>query len=352
MLRHFYHQNKGFIDKLLILFCIILFIIAFGIALEYIAPFVFGYLISVMLGPIVSILYNNFKIHRGIAAAVLILVCITLILGIGYFIINRIITEMMLFAQDIPNYIANIEVFFENLFSNFEEISGINLDIALDSILSQIMVVATSLFQAGLERGTTILTTLPSFLLGIMLTIISAFFFIKDKELIKSSILNVLPSYIIKRAKIIKDEILKALYGYFKGQLIVMSIVSSICIIGLAIIGNPYSLFIGLGIGLFDLIPILGAGGILIPWAIYSFLTSNISFGVGLLIIYGVVVLARQLTEPKVVAKQMGIHPIILLISIYIGLMALGFIGVLVGPMVSIAIKTVFEAKLGHNKSE
>jgi len=165
-------------------------------------------------------------------------------------------------------------------------------------------------------------------------------------EIIKKSIAGMLPKRIVFRVKLVRDGVLRALVGYMKGQLIVMAYVSTICVVGLTIIGSPYALFIGIGVGIFDLIPIFGAGGILITWAVYHFLVGNITFAIGLLVIYGVVFLVRQMLEPKFVGDQIGIHPIILLMSIYVGITAMGPIGFFAGPLIVLTIKTIMEANI------
>ena len=176
------------------------------------------------------------------------------------------------------------------------------------------------------------------------MTIISAFFFIKDKEVIKTFVLGLLPERLIARAAVVRTGVVRAIVGYAKGQLIVMAYVSTISVIGLLIIGSPYSLFIGIGIGLFDLIPIFGAGGIFIPWAIFSFLNGNMAFGIGLLVVYGVIFVVRQVLEPKVVGDQMGIHPVILLMSVYVGITTLGPVGLFAGPLITLTIKIIMES--------
>jgi len=212
-------------------------------------------------------------------------------------------------------------------------------------VMNNLLAFATGLLQRFIEGGNFI-TAIPGAILRVLLAIISAFFFIKDKEVIKENLAKLFPENVLHRVRLVRSAIIEALVGYFKGQLIIMGFVSTICIIGLTIIRSPYSLFVGLGIAVFDLIPIFGAGGILIPWAIYSLISGNVSFGIGLLVIYALVVLTRQMLEPRVVGKQIGIHPIMLLIGVYVGITVIGPIGILAGPLIIILIKSIMEAEL------
>ena len=345
-MRQIYANNKLFFRKIFILLGIILFLLLLRLAFAYIGPFVIGYIISLILSPVVSFFHKKLGIHRGVTTAILILTCITAIIALGSLIVNVVANEMMLFFQDVPHYLASVEEFFDTQIINLENLMGTELDITFDGFAAQILTIATNIIQGGDRAGLGFFAQIPGAIFRTAITVVSAFFFIRDKELVRSSIIKLMPKAISAEGVMIKGGILKALAGYAKGQLIIMSIVVTICTIGLLIIGSNYALFISLGIGLFDLVPILGAGWILIPWSVYMFLTGNISFGVGLLIIYAAIFLSRQIMEPRVVAKQMGIHPLILLISIYLGLTIIGPTGVLAGPMISIAIKTVFEAEI------
>ena len=91
-------------------------------------------------------------------------------------------------------------------------------------------------------------------------------------------------------------------------------------------------------IAIVDVLPILGTGTVLIPWAIFAFVSSDIRLGIGLLVLYGVTLVVRQLVEPKIVGSTLGIHPLLTLASVYIGLELLGFIGIFAGPLVALFI--------------
>ncbi|MCL2375997.1 MAG: sporulation integral membrane protein YtvI [Defluviitaleaceae bacterium] len=344
-MQEFYRNNKIFIDKLLLLLIIAACTVLAVFLAGYIAPFVVGYIISLILSPIVGIIHTKWRINRGITAAVLILLLIAAIIFLGGFLISRIGTEMAALMQDFPQYISGAQVHFENAMASIENMLGTGLEIDFAVILNQLLNITTGLLQGALEGGA-FLTAIPFAVIRVLLTIISAFFFIKDKELIKQSVAGLFPKRFVARFRIVRQGILKALVGYVKGQLIIMTYVSTICIIGLSIIRSPYALFIGLGIGLFDLIPVFGAGGILIPWAIYHIIAGNITFAIGLLVIYGVVFLSRQMLEPRIVGNKIGMHPIILLMSVYIGVSTIGPIGIFAGPLVVLTIKTTMEANL------
>ena len=109
--------------------------------------------------------------------------------------------------------------------------------------------------------------------------------------------------------------------------------------VGLSILGVNYSLLIAILIAVVDILPILGTGTILIPWALFSFVSGNVGLASGLLILYGVVLIIRQLVEPKIVGGSIGLHPLATLAAVYIGIRFVGFTGIFIGPIVALCIK-------------
>ncbi|MCL2573816.1 MAG: sporulation integral membrane protein YtvI [Defluviitaleaceae bacterium] len=343
-MQEFYRNNKVFIDKLLLLATIAAVVVAAVFVAGYIVPFVAGYIISLILSPLVGFLRNKFGIHRGISTAFLILGLLTGIFFLGYFLVGLVVAEAQNFTEDIYIYIETAQVILENAMISIQNmLGGVGFDIDFDVLLTQLWVLVTDLLRGFIQDGTFI-TAIPVAILRVIIAIVSAFFFIKDKELISESIARLFPKRLVARYRIVRHGLVRALVGYMKGQLIVMMLVSSVCIIGLLIIGSEYALLIGIGIGIFDLIPVFGAGGILITWAVYHFIAGNISFGIGLLVIYGVVFLTRQMLESHVVGEQIGIHPIILLMSVYVGIFTMGVVGIFAGPLIVVIVKTIMEA--------
>lgn len=105
-----------------------------------------------------------------------------------------------------------------------------------------------------------------------------------------------------------------------------------------------YPLLAAIAIGFVDALPILGSGTVIVPWAVISAIDGNIKLAIALLILLAVISVTRQLMEPKVVSKQIGIHPIFTLIAMYTGFKAIGIMGLLVGPIVLIILKNIFGA--------
>ena len=103
-----------------------------------------------------------------------------------------------------------------------------------------------------------------------------------------------------------------------------------------------YPLMAALGIGFVDALPIVGSGTVMVPWAVLSAVNGNIKLAIGLLILYVIVIVVRQLIDPKIVSNHIGIHPIFTLIAMYTGFKAMGVLGLLIGPIALIILKNVY----------
>jgi len=139
-----------------------------------------------------------------------------------------------------------------------------------------------------------------------------------------------------------KNGVFSSLFKLLTAYLIIMSITFTELLIGLSIIHVKYSIVFAFLICIVDILPVLGTGTILIPWTIYEFIIRDTRMGVSVLTLYIVILVVRQLLEPKIIGHQIGVHPLISLISIYAGLQLLGAIGLILGPIIMIIIKNTY----------
>lgn len=131
--------------------------------------------------------------------------------------------------------------------------------------------------------------------------------------------------------------------AWLKTQGSIMVFTMCICTVGFLIMGNPYSILLGIGIGLLDALPIFGTGTVLIPWAIISLLSKDWLYGIGLFILYAITYLLRQVMEAKVMGGKVGLTPLETLISMYVGLKLFGLLGFILGPIGLLIIEDLVE---------
>lgn len=142
--------------------------------------------------------------------------------------------------------------------------------------------------------------------------------------------------------QIIKDTG-KGIKGYIKSQLILMIITFVILSISLTIIKAPYPILIAMGISILDILPILGSGIVMVPWSIISFIVGNNQMGINLAIVFAILVIIRQIIEPRILGKEIGIRPLHTFIATIFGSLILGPIGVIIGPLIAVIINSVLK---------
>ena len=207
---------------------------------------------------------------------------------------------------------------------------------------------ASEWIRSTLSGVLQVITELPAIFIYIGITFISTYFICTDKLYILDQIEHHLPRTWVKRLMLHLRKIVSSLGSYLKAEFILVAISFVVTLIGLYImnfigLNVEYPLLAALAIGFVDALPILGSGTVIVPWAAIAALDGDINIAIGLLILLIAISLVRQFAEPKVVSKQVGIHPIFTLIAMYTGFKAIGIFGLLIGPIVLIILSNVFE---------
>ncbi|MBO5937851.1 MAG: sporulation integral membrane protein YtvI [Clostridia bacterium] len=186
---------------------------------------------------------------------------------------------------------------------------------------------------------------IPSIIISIVVTIVLACFMTADYDLIMRFIYCQFPKD--KRKDVTRAKVLlKMNLGKMaKAYALIMIVTFTEVFIGLTILkmiglfNSSYIAVIAVVTAIVDVIPVLGTGTIVLPWAAYSFITGNIGMGIGLLVLYVTVTVIRQIVEPKLVAGQLGLPPFVTLIAMYLGLKIIGVLGVFILPIIAIMLK-------------
>lgn len=184
---------------------------------------------------------------------------------------------------------------------------------------------------------------ITGFLMIMVFAVLSAFFFLKDEEKIVDIILRNRGDGFIEKVQYFKNSISAALSGYIRAQLILLIITFSILSVFFILFGIKYAILIAFAVAFVDAIPVFGTGCVLLPWAAYEFLTGGKALGFGLLALYGVCSLTRQLLEPKILSTQIGLHPLLTLAGVFIGFKLFGFWGLIIGPMLMMIFVTYIQ---------
>lgn len=186
--------------------------------------------------------------------------------------------------------------------------------------------------------------SIPQLLFSLIVTLMSTYYFTADSERIAAFFKRNLPSELQRRGKLIRIRLIHALLGQLRGQALVSLVVMFFLILALGISGVRYGSIIGILIGAADALPLFGAGFFLIPWSLLSFLSGQNGLGLLLLCLYAGAVIIRQVLEPRIVGRQLGLYPLATMLAMYAGYRLLGLAGLLAGPVMLNLSKAVLDA--------
>ena len=340
----FYDKYKHQIDRILFFALITIGVFAFFTVLfSYIAPFFIGLVIALIMNPLINLMVKRLKLKRWLASLLSLIIFIAAMSSLGVWLV------MTLFRQ-VGSFLETAPLLFDDALADANQwIEGVSEYLPegwyIPDIQGMIVAAGTAFIDGGVAgQAIGIVGNVPMFLINLILAIVSAYFFMADREKIFNTVRRACPKWIAKQWGITKVGLSRAIVGYFRAQGILMVMVGVISVIGLFILGNPYALLLGLLFAILDFIPMLGPALVLIPWALFSMFLGSYSLGFGLLIIYGVITVARQVLQPKIMGTQMGVHPLAFLMSMFIGFRIFGLVGFIVGPSLLILFKAVKEA--------
>lgn len=337
-------SKKNFLINFCFWICIITLVyLGFKFLLPFLVPFLLGFGISYILRPLIVNLSRTFYVKYQISAIIFVSLFYVFIglliafvgLGLVYGIQSFLLELPTLYSNYAEEVILSISNYIENLVITIghdaelagmiEEVSGylINSITDLFSTISSWLVNSISSFA----------TSIPGFFIKAVLMIISTYFIAMDYNKIMQFFSKQVGSKVSNFVVEVKDYLFGTVFVCIKSYAIIMTITFIELSIGLTLIGIDNSIIIALLISIFDILPVLGTGGIMIPWSIINFIMGNIKLGVLLAIVYIVVTIIRNIIEPKIVGKELGLHPLVTLVSMFIGVNIAGIIGLFGFPI-------------------
>lgn len=318
-------------------------------SMDWLLPFIVGFAIASMLKPVIKKTQSNIKMNKKFLSALIIFLFYgTIGVFIGLISVKLFVSTKEIFTM-LPNIYKNtIEPEIYQAFSILVKWTS-RLDPAIVQGLNDIITsfsqslgnIISSISSGVVGLITNMLSSVPAFFVKVVFSIISSFYFAMDYDLITEFIMRQLPEKIKISISEVKTHTVKTLWKFCKAYGIIIGITFIELSIGFLILKVDKAFTIAALIAIMDIVPVLGVGGIVIPWAIIKFFTGEITMAAGLCIIYVVVLVVRNIIEPKVVGNQVGLHPIVMLICMFAGVQIFGFIGLFLLPIIIIILKNL-----------
>lgn len=316
----------------------------------FFAPFFVGWIISVIASPMVRFFEEKLKIRRKAGSAFVIIIVIALVVFVLYLVGMKLTEEIVGLAEALPAIWVGLEA---ELAEIGEKLSVVYEKLpadARDSITDISGVIGDyfgslmgNMGSPTIEAVGNVAKQLPNIVIAIIMALLSAYFFVADKENIYAWLRNHMPEEIQRKYGIIRKSLVKAVGGYFKAQLKIECWIYLLLVVGLSFLQVNYTLLIALGIAFLDLLPFFGTGTVMVPWAIIKVLSGDYKMAVWLLIIWGVGQLVRQIIQPKIVGDSVGMPPLPTLILLYLGYRVAGVIGMIVSVPIGLIVVTMYE---------
>ena len=319
----------------------------FGKILSLLAPFLAAFLLGWALFSPAKKLQHRTGINRKILSFILVLILILFIGFVLFLFANQLISEAQkLFerlSKNSSNILSSAADFLDTLGEKFpfiyeyldrEVINGTITEVIKNLITSLSSYLATSL--------TAVVTKLPDISLFFVVFVIASFYFAIDFPNITESLKNYIPKRFKKISVGITEKTKGILTSYIKAYGILLLVTFALLFVGFLILQINYATTLAIIISLLDMLPVIGTGTVLIPWAIISMIMGGMPRGIGLLILYGVITVIREAIEPKIIGKSIGMHPLLTLISMYAGYKLFGLWGILLLPPITNLTKVLF----------
>ncbi len=315
--------------------------------LSVLMPFILALAFAFLLNPLLKFLQKKFKFHRKLTSIILILIVIAIMCIASYFLVKVLIKEIgaiTIYLQEewpsVLNRINNLD----------KELAGMNHrvpDFVLESVGSigqnltnQLRSITENIVGASVNIGRSVIGSAGRIALAIVTFFMALYFTLVDFQHYVSFGKKRLGNQIFDNMSGLTSTTTKAIGQNIKAQCYIALICFAFMLVAFLIAGRPYAFLMALILGIVDLLPIIGAIAVLLPWGIISLILGDMNGGIFLIIVGIVFFLLRRVIEPKLVGKHTGLHPLVTLMSLYIGLHAFGVIGGILAPtLVIIAIK-------------
>ena len=370
-------RRSFIINTVFVVIIVGLFYLAIKYALGIVWPFVVAFFLAMLLQRPVNFLSTKTPLKRGISSVIMVLFVLVIVGSILGLIIGRIVIELKGFfdyllikMEDAPAFVDQIQAWLSDTFSflpkslhesimtateNFlNRLMGIEAKASADAIKAESSGIDFSLLSSPLGAVWGTAKQIPMIAVGVLVCVVSCCFMTTDYRTLRDMILSQLSQ---KRQSAVirtKQVTFSTLGKMGKAYSIILFVTFMEMLLGLSFLklihvyDSGYIFAIAFITAVVDIIPVLGTGTILIPWALWSLFTGDVGLGIGLLVVYAIISVIRQVIEPKLVASQLGLPPFVTIMAMYIGSQLFGFIGLFLLPITIMLLKVLNDEGVIH----
>lgn len=312
---------------------VLLLFLVFRFLLPLVLPFVLAYFCAKLVSPVIRFFTEKLKWKKKVAVVVIVTVTVGGILGFIGYVGSLAIGQLVLLLQKIPVYEQMADRTLEEFCCRCDQVFDLTVGTSYRYVEAQ----TTKMYQS---IGNDILPKLSSYATDILRWVAGAgsgifIFFVSTLLILLDDSFPRVPEKLRPFARRLKNTGL----AYIKAQGIIIFLIAVVMAVGLMLMQNSYAILLGIGIAVFDAVPVLGSGIILIPWALVQIAKGDF-FGASILItLFAVATFLREIMEPKLLGKELGMKPLFVLMAVYVGAKLFGIGGILLGPVALTVLK-------------
>lgn len=309
-------------------------------------PFLISWATAFAIRPAVNYISKKSRIPKKAVSVILTIFCVVVSLGLvvlfAFFSVKeaRELFSSLASNEKIIDVITRITNPFGVILGGSE--GGSEIAEHIGSIIKEGISGLVSRLVNILSR---IVASVPRVVLFILVTVISSIYFALDIDRINAWVKKLLPEKISKSLTAFKNGCLAVGVKYIRSYAVLMGITFTVMLAGLLILKRRNALLLSAVIAVLDLLPVIGVGSVIVPWSIVEILLGNTRVGIGLIVLLVVHELIRQFSEPRIVGKSIGVHPIISLLLLYVGCSVFGIVGILFVPLVAVVLNGVLSGR-------
>ena len=322
-------------------FFVILLLLAARYLLPVLMPFLVAFVLAFLIQRPAAWIARRLRAPKGRLSVLLLVLVYVAVFGVAFSGGGRVFAVIREFVIDVPdiyrrdilpllNYV--LEGVAENL-SEADPFVSAQIENSLQQAVQSIGQMVSGLSVTLLQMVSEFITGVPSVLIRVVLTVITSFYICSDYDRILAALWRLLPDRWQNLCRDIKKYGLNMIRVYIRSYSLLFLLTFTELTIGFLIFQIPHSLLVAVLIAIFDILPVLGTGGVLIPWAVILAVIGNYPLAAGILILYVIITVVRNSVEPRIVGKQIGFHPLLTLIAMFTGVSLAGLPGLILLPM-------------------
>lgn len=313
-------------------------------------PFIVGWFIAMIASPVVRFFEEKLKVKRKAMSAVVIVAVLAAVVLVVYLIITKLVREGINFINELPfiwnRILAELNKVGTNLQGVYDRLP-VDMQNAVDNFILEAGNYMSSMMSRielpSFEAVGNVAKQIPDIFLSVVMCLLSAYFFVADRGYMSAAAQKYMPASVRYHFNLIRRSFRNAVGGYFRAQFKIECWIYILLVIGLMILGVDYAFLVAFGIAVLDLLPVFGTGTVMVPWAVIELLSENYRMMFGLLAIWLIGQLVRQVIQPKIVGDSIGMDPIPTLFLLYIGYRAAGVLGMILAVPIGIIVVNLYE---------